>query len=135
MSEIGQARAERVLKERELLIAGCFRSWIDKDGAKFRECFSPGATYEESWGPAYRNLAEIARWFDEWNARNSVLQWDIGKFWHDGSACICEWHFKCECGGTTDGFDGASIVEFDGENRIAGLREFQSKTPRHYPYG
>jgi len=124
----------QVFGERELLIASCFQSWLAKDGAKFRASFSPDVIYIESWGPAYLGLTEIAKWFDDWNAQNRVLQWDIRRFWHDENICICEWCFKCECGGTVDGFDGVSIIEFDGENKIVQLKEFQSKTPNHYPY-
>ena len=127
--------AVQAFKTRELLIADCFRAWIAKDGAGFRAGFSTEAVYTESWGPAYLGLAEITKWFDDWNAQNRVLQWDIKRFWHDGNICICEWHFKCECGKVVDGFDGMSIIEFDDENRIARLKEFQSKTPNHYPYG
>jgi len=127
--------AVQTSKARELLITNCFQAWIAKDGAKFKACFSPDAVYIESWGPAYRSLAEITRWFDDWNEKNKVLRWDIKRFWHDGNICICEWYFKCECGGVVDGFDGVSIIEFDDENKIARLKEFQSKIPNHYPYG
>jgi len=128
------AGAMGISEAREVLIASCFQSWLAKDRAKFMESFSSDAEYIESWGPAYRGLAEIAKWFDDWNMQNRVLQWDISRFWHDGNVCICEWRFKCECGGVNHGFDGASVVEFDGEGRIAKLKEFQSKTPNHYPY-
>ncbi len=34
-----------------------------------------------------------------------------------------------------DGFDGVSIIEFNDDNKIASVKEFQSKHEHEYPYG
>jgi len=62
------------------------------------------------------------------------LEWNIKKFFHIEDTCICEWYFKCECGGNIDGFNGVSIITFDEDDKIVLLKEFQSKTPNNYPY-
>lgn len=46
-----------------------------------------------------------------------------------------EWYFKCDYEGNVDGFDGVTIAESDGDMKICGLKEFQSKTEHYYPYG
>ncbi len=119
---------------REKILLDYFRSWIEKDIAVLYQAFDSHATYVESWGPAYRGLAQIARWFQDWNERNSVLRWDIKRFFHQADTCVCEWHFECDCDGTAHAFDGVSIVSFNGDNKIVGLQEFQSKIPNYCPY-
>lgn len=122
------------MKSRENVIADYFKSWIKKDVSVLEKTFSPDAVYIESWGPAYRNLADITKWFCDWNENNSVLQWDIQSFLHHEKFCICEWYFKCKCDNNVSGFNGVSIVEFDDSEKIVLLKEFQSKYPNHYPY-
>ena len=41
------------------------------------EIFSQDALYIESWGPEYRGAETIRHWFQEWNTRGTVLQWDM----------------------------------------------------------
>jgi len=122
------------MENRELIILNCFQSWLEKNESKFKKCFSIDALYIESWGPAYRTLEDISCWFREWNMDNVVLQWDVKRFWHENDISICEWYFKCKCKGEIDGFDGVSIIQFDDNDRIVWLKEFQSKTPNYYPY-
>jgi hypothetical protein len=47
---------------------------------------------------------------------------------------VAEWFFKCDCKGQFSAFDGVSIIEFDSENRIKNVKEFQSKAEHVYPY-
>ncbi|MCL2386841.1 MAG: nuclear transport factor 2 family protein [Defluviitaleaceae bacterium] len=122
------------MKRREKIITDYFTSWVRKDSAVIENIFSLEAVYIESWRPAYRNLAEIKKWFSEWNENNTVLQWDIIGFLHQGDICVCEWYFKCECDNNISGFNGVSIVEFDINEKIISLKEFQSKHPNYYPY-
>lgn len=119
---------------REQTIFNCFQSWIKKDDLMFADCFASSAIYIESWGPAYRSHKDIVRWFHDWNSQNKVLQWDIKRFWHHKDTCICEWYFKCKCDENIDGFDGLSIIKFNGNEKIIWLKEFQSKSPNYYPY-
>ena len=122
------------MKEIEKTIKDYFNSWKTKDETVLEKTFSQDAVYIESWGPAYRNKKQILAWFREWNKENTVLEWSIKAFYHTGSESICEWYFKCKCGGVIDGFNGVSIVTFDEDNKIVQLKEFQSKTPNTYPY-
>ena len=119
---------------RETVIRNCFHAWINKDISAFLGSFAENVVYIESWGPAYENKRQLAAWFAEWNETGRVLQWDITQFFHVGNTCICEWYFQCEWGGNVDGFQGVSIVEFNEEDEIVLLKEFQSKTPNVYPY-
>ena len=122
------------MEQRENIIKSCFNSWISKDREAFKNSLSPEITYIESWGPAYGNIDECMAWFDEWNKANSVIKWEIEKFWHEGDASLCQWYFQCECNGVREGFDGVSVIKFDGEGKIIYLKEYQSKLPNHYPY-
>lgn len=36
----------------------------------------------------------VRLWFEEWNTRGTVLQWDIRQFFHKGSQTVVEWYFK-----------------------------------------
>ena len=119
---------------REQLIQNCFQAWITKDRAAFRDSFATDAVYIESWGPAYRDKAQITTWFTDWTRENAVLKWDIKQFFHIENTCVCEWYFQHNSGGTIDGFDGVSIIEFSPEGKIQRLKEFQSKIPNNYPY-
>ena len=122
------------MNKRELVIKNCFGSWITKDVSTFLNSFADEAVYIESWGPAYRNKKHIEAWFVEWNKENEVLQWEIKGFYHSENTCICEWYFKCKCGGNVDGFNGVSLITFNEEDKIILLKEYQSKTPNIYPY-
>ena len=122
------------MNKKELVVKNCFHSWISKDITVFLESFADNAVYIESWGPAYRNKKHIEAWFAEWNKENKVLLWEISKFYHAEDSCICEWYFKCDCGGNIDGFNGVSIITFNQVDKIVFLKEFQSKTPNTYPY-
>lgn len=47
---------------------------------------------------------------------------------------IVEWYFKCNYDGKADGFDSATIADFDNDMKILKLFEFQSKAEHCYPY-
>ncbi|MGV8984538.1 MAG: nuclear transport factor 2 family protein, partial [Clostridium sp.] len=74
------------------------------------------------------------RWFRDWNKRGTVIEWDIKQFIHQASMTVVEWYFKCEYDGNIGKFDGVSIIEFNDDNYIISLKEFQSKIPHYYPY-
>ncbi|MCL2856450.1 MAG: nuclear transport factor 2 family protein [Oscillospiraceae bacterium] len=122
------------MESREQTIRDCLGSWVAKDAALLGDCFAFDAIYVESWGPAYRNLEQIMAWFTDWNKENHVLKWNIKQFLHVGDTCVCEWYFEYNCGGNIDGFNGVSLITFDDLGKIVLLKEFQSKTPNHYPY-
>ncbi|MCL1844928.1 MAG: nuclear transport factor 2 family protein [Defluviitaleaceae bacterium] len=122
------------MENREIVIKNCFNAWIEKDVSIFADSFAESAVYIESWGPAYRGRADIIAWFADWTRENCVLEWRVKTFFHAEAVCICEWYFECECGGEIDGFNGVSIVNFNADEKIISLREFQSKTPNVFPY-
>ena len=120
--------------ERELIISNYFESWINKNSSIIKNTFDLNAVYSECYGPEYHGAAVIEKWFGDWNKHGTVLAWDIKQFIHQADMTAVEWYFKCEYDGNIDEFDGVSIIEFDHENRIVNLKEFQSKIPHYYPY-
>lgn len=119
---------------REVIIRKYFKAWLDKDISVLPLIFSENAVYSECYGPEYFGLDQILKWFSDWNAKGSVLEWDIKSFVHQGEVSVAEWHFKCDYDGEVSGFDGVSLIEFDGE-KIISLKEFQSKSEHYCPYG
>jgi hypothetical protein len=120
--------------EREQIIADYFRSWINKNNSRLREIFDPNIVYTECYGPEYHGIDTIERWFDDWNTRGTVLVWTIKQFIHQGSLTAVEWYFECEYDSEIGAFDGVSLIEFNMDNLIVILKEFQSKIPHCYPY-
>ena len=116
-------------------IENYFSAWLSKDGEVLPMVFADDVIYSECYGPEYRGLNQIQRWFSDWNQRGTVLQWDIKNMIESGSTLCVEWYFRCEFDGCVDGFDGVSWIEFDEAGKIVSLREFQSKPEHHYPYG
>lgn len=47
---------------------------------------------------------------------------------------VVEWYFKYKYNGEVGEFDGVSLIEFNDDNYIVTLKEFQSKVPHYYPY-
>ena len=122
------------METREIIVTNYFKSWLTKDASVLEKTFAIDAVYIESWGPAYKSLHHIQKWFTKWNKHNVVLQWSIKRFFHQGNVCVCEWYFQCDCRGKVSDFDGVSLIEFDKNNKISMLKEFQSKIPNRYPY-
>ena len=119
----------------EEIIRRYFQAWLDADIRPIKEIFSPNAVYSECYGPEYRGLDQILRWFEDWNRRGSVLEWRIKRLIEKDNTLIAEWYFKCVYDGTIDAFDGVTIADYDQDNRIRKLCEFQSKAEHYYPYG
>lgn len=118
----------------ENIVTEYLRSWIKKDISIMRTHFSPYVVYTECYGPVYQNRRQCLQWFREWNLRGTVLKWDIKNSFVLGQTVIVEWYFECDYEGNIDGFDGISIVEFDDNDQIVSVKEFQSKTEHEYPY-
>ena len=112
-----------------------FEAWLSKNGTALSMIFADDVVYSECYGPEYRGLNQIQRWFSDWNLRGTVLQWDIRNAIESGSTLCVEWYFRCEYDGNMDGFDGVSWIEFDDCGKIKALREFQSKAEHCFPYG
>lgn len=122
------------MNEREKVIENYFQSWINKNSQILRKTFDLNAVYSECYGPEYRGLEIIERWFTDWNKRGTVLIWDIKQFIHQDNLTAVEWYFKYEYDGVVGEFDGVSLIEFNNANYIVNLKEFQSKIPHYYPY-
>lgn len=123
------------MEHREAAVRLWFRMWLEKDGQGIPDLFTPDAVYIESWGPEYHGAGKIKLWFDEWNTRGTVLQWDIRQFFHKGNLTVVEWYFKNAMNdGREEAFDGLSLIRWSPEGRIACLQEFGCNENRYDPY-
>ena len=112
-----------------------FSAWIDRDAGVIDEVFAQNIVYSECYGPEYRGLAQIHRWFADWNQKGRVLEWTIREMYCDGDALIAVWYFLCDYEGSVGGFDGVTIAKFSEEGKIVSLREYQSDSKHVFPYG
>lgn len=122
------------MSEREKIIKNYFESWINNNGSILNEIFDSKVIYSECYGPEYRGIDTIEKWFEDWNKHGKVIAWDIKQFIHQGNVVAVEWYFKCEYDRKIGEFDGVSLIEFNDVNRIVNLKEFQSEIPHSYPY-
>ena len=123
------------MQEREETIRRYFAAWVENEPGCLEEIFAPEAVYSECYGPEYRGLGQIQRWFSDWNQKGRVLEWRIKQFLHQGNHTAVEWYFCCEFEGERAGFDGVSLIEFDKAGKIRSLKEFESKAEHVFPYG
>ena len=119
----------------EEVIRKYFQCWLDKDVDAVKGIFSDDIIYSECYGPVYKGIGQITRWFEDWNRKGTVLQWNIKRVIVSENIVVVEWYFKCDYEGNVDGFDGVTIAEFDADMKIFELKEFQSKAEHYYPYG
>lgn len=123
------------MENKERIIRLWFEMWLAKKDFGIFDIFSSDAIYIESWGPEYHGVQKIALWFEEWNTRGTVLQWDIKQFFHKDNQTIVEWYFKNQMdGGQAEAFDGISLIEWSSDNKIAFLKEFGCNENRYDPY-
>ena len=112
-----------------------FQAWLNKDVTPVRDIFSEDAVYVECYGPVYRGVEQIIRWFTDWNRRGTVLAWDIRRITVVERTAFVEWFFRCEYDGQPGAFDGVTVARFDGHMRNCELREFGSRAEHVHPYG
>ena len=123
------------MKTREIVIRRWFDMWLQKKDLGISEMFSDNAVYIESWGPEYHGSAKIKLWFDEWNTRGTVLQWDIKQFFHKANQTMVEWYFKNQMNdGKVEAFDGVSLIEWTSDDKILFLKEFGCNINNYDPY-
>ena len=123
------------MNEREKIIRLWFDMWLQKKDLGISEMFTDNSVYIESWGPEYHGSEKIKLWFDEWNTRGTVLQWDIKQFFHKGNKTIVEWYFKNQMkNGKVEAFDGVSLIEWTSDNKILFLKEFGCNINNYDPY-
>ena len=123
------------MENKERIIRLWFEMWLAKKDLGIFDIFSSDAIYIESWGPEYHGVQKIALWFEEWNTRGTVLQWDIKQFFHKDGQTVVEWYFKNEMtSGKVEEFDGLSLVAWNGAGQIVRLQEFGCNLNRYNPY-
>ena len=123
------------MNEREKIIRLWFDMWLQKKDLGISEIFADNSLYIESWGPEYHGSAKIKLWFDEWNTRGTVLQWDIKQFFHKENKTLVEWYFKNQMkNGKVEAFDGVSLIEWTSDNNILFLKEFGCNINHYDPY-
>ena len=123
------------MNEREKIIRLWFDMWLQKKDLGISEMFADNSVYIESWGPEYHGSEKIKLWFDEWNTRGTVLQWDIKQFFHKENKTIVEWYFKNQMkNGKVEAFDGVSLIEWTSDNNILFLKEFGCNINNYDPY-
>ncbi len=120
--------------QKETIIRMYFDMWISHDFSKISDVFSEDIYYSECYGPEYFCLSEIHLWIGDMLKKQIVLQWDIKRFLHCGDTVVVEWFFKERQGDVDNGFDGVSIIEFDIDNKISMIKEFESKAEHIAPY-
>ena len=123
------------MDNRERIIRLWFDMWLTKKDLGISDIFSNNAIYIESWGPEYHGALKIKHWFEEWNSRGTVLQWDIRQYFHEENQTVVEWYFKSAMkDGSVDEFDGISLIQWTNEDKICFLKEFGCNIHRYDPY-
>lgn len=116
------------------IIRDYFQAWLKPNIEVIKSIFDKNATYSECYGPIYRNKKEIISWFEKWNKQGKVIAWPIEKILINENTCIVEWDFKCNYQKKISEFDGVSIIDFNDQNKIISVKEYQSKSQHYYPY-
>ncbi len=122
------------MKDKLEIVKRYFNCWIKKDFSILEEVFNKEVYYSECYGPAYKGLDQVEKWFKDWNEKGTVLVWDIKEHVVYDNILVCQWYFECEYKGKVDGFNGVSWITFSEEDRIIELKEYQSKVPIYFPY-
>ena len=123
------------MDRKEKIIRLWFDMWLNKIPLDVSSIFTEDALYIESWGPEYKGISKIKYWFEEWNTRGTVLQWDIKQFFHKGNQTVVEWYFKnILSDGKKESFDGMSLIKWSPENKICFLQEFGCDEKHYDPY-
>ncbi len=121
--------------DREAVVRQWFHMWLQQEDTGISGVFTDDAVYIESWGPEYHGSAAIKHWFEEWNTRGRVLQWDIRQFFHAGDQTVVEWYFRDAMNdGAAEAFDGISLIRWASDGRICRLQEFGCNEDRYDPY-
>lgn len=115
-------------------IRAYFLMWTSRDFSSFDRLFSPVCRYEECYGPIYEGLTELHAWIDSMLEIQRVTAWDAHEFIFgtDGCTVAVTWTFSAtEIHSYV--FDGCSLVHFDADGLIDGVREFKADHVRYYP--
>ena len=121
-------------KSRENLIGKYFNMWMKKEASDFYSIFANEIEYTECYGPVYKGIAQLEKWFADWQTKGRVFSWDIKNFIHQNNFTAVEWNFSYQYEDDADNFDGVTLVMFNNDEKILSLKEFQSKSQHYYPY-
>ena len=123
------------MEEREKIIRLWFDMWLQQKDLGIDDIFEENIIYVESWSPRYENRGTVKHWFNEWNTRGKVLNWDIKQYFHKDNQTIVEWYFKNTMyNGKIEEFDGISLVRWSNDNKIEFLKEFGCNLNNYNPY-
>lgn len=123
------------MEHREEIIRTWFDMWLQQRDLGISDIFSADVLYIESWGPQYRGADQVKHWFEEWNTRGRVLQWDIRQYFHQGDQTAAVWYFKNTMrDGRVEAFDGVSLIRWTPGGQICYLQEFGCNEHRYDPY-
>ena len=123
------------MNERERIIHLWFDMWLKQQDLGIDSIFTEDVIYTESWSPKYESRKTVKHWFDEWNTRGTVLQWDIKQFFHKENQTMVEWYFKNQMNdGKVEVFDGVSLIEWTSDDKILFLKEFGCNINNYDPY-
>ena len=123
------------MDKREAFIHLWCDMWLQQQDMGIDDIFTSDVIYTESWRPEYHNRSTVKHWFREWNQRGKVLIWDIKQFFHKENQTVVEWYFENKMhDGTAEIFDGLSLIDWDGDDRICRLQEFGCNLHRYDPY-
>lgn len=111
-----------------------FDAWLKQDESLLPALFDPDVVYVECYGPEYRGIDQILRWFRAWNRCGKVQAWNISRFILQEKAAVVEWYFSCVYNGECSAFDGVSLIEFSETGAIREVKEFQSQQEHTRPY-
>lgn len=115
-------------------IQSYFDMWKKRDRSKIEDIFADDVIYTESYGPQHHGIDEIIRWFDDWNTRAKVSEWEITDSIEQGNSIAVKWIFSCEYEGERSILDGVTTAVFDDNGKIVSMEEYQSKHEHYYPY-
>lgn len=110
-------------------IEAYFQGWIQRDDNCLDSLFSQDVCYYECYGPYYHGLDMLHKWFDDWQRFGTVLEWEIQDYIACGDQVVVTWYFHTIYEGEEDAFDGVSVMEFDEQDKIKVLKEYQSTLP------
>ena len=57
----------------EEIIRKYFQCWLDKDIDTVKGIFIDDIIYSECYGPVYKGIGQIIRWFEDWNQKGTVI--------------------------------------------------------------
>ncbi|MDD6038542.1 MAG: nuclear transport factor 2 family protein [bacterium] len=111
-----------------------FDCWLNNNSEELFWIFADDVIYSECYGPEYHGINEVVQWFMDWNKKGKVLKWDIKQMLSAENKVVVEWYFECMYDNELSQFDGVTLAEFNEDNKIICLKEFESKHEHYYPY-